>query len=167
MVMPPSAEVVPVVEVPPSAEIVVPASEETTSTVGVSEDYNYAALEEFISKVTKNISPPLLDKPPRRRRVDPVLVEAPPQLPSSEAYGPRRSHRQALDPLSAVKPAKRGAVLLMRRLSKVGAPLPLAASAEQAVEKLFRKGPSPHHMDTLQDILLMLKNKSNISLSVG
>ena len=95
MEMPPSAEVVPVVEVPPSAEIVVPASEETTSTVGVSEDYNYAALEEFISKVTKNISPPLVDKPPHRRRVDPILVDAPPLLASSEADGLMRSHRQA------------------------------------------------------------------------
>ena len=73
--MPPSAEVVSVVEVPPSAEIVVPASEEATSTVEVSEDCNSAALEDFISKVTKNISPPLLDKPLRCRRVDPVLVD--------------------------------------------------------------------------------------------
>ena len=53
------AVVVPPVEVPPSAEIVVPASEEATSTVEVSED--------FISKVTKNIPPPLLNKPPHRR----------------------------------------------------------------------------------------------------
>jgi len=44
---------------------------------------------------------------------------------------------------------------------------PLAALADQAVEKLFRKGTSPHHMDALQDILSMLKNKSNSSLSVG
>jgi hypothetical protein len=70
--VPPSAEVVPVVEVPPvevppSAEIVAPTSEETTSTVEVSEDCNSAALEDFISKVTKNISPPLVDKLPRRR----------------------------------------------------------------------------------------------------
>ena len=69
--MPPSAEVVsvaevPPVEVPPSAEIVVPASEEATSTVEVLEDCNSAVLEDFIGKVTKNISPPLLDKPPRR-----------------------------------------------------------------------------------------------------
>ena len=115
----------------------------------------------------KNIPPPLVVKPPRRRRVDPVLVDAPPQLPSSEAYGPRRSHRQALDPLSAVKPAKRGAMLLMRRLGELGAPLPLAASVEQAAEKFFREGPPPHHMDALGDIFAMLKNKSKSSLSVG
>jgi len=128
--MPPSAEVVsvvevPPVEVPPSAEIVVPASEEATSTVEVSEDCNSAALEDFISKVTKNILPPLVNKPPRRCRVDPVLIDAPPQLPSSKVTGPRRSHRQALYPLSAVKPAKRGVGLLMRRLGEVGTPLPL------------------------------------------
>jgi hypothetical protein len=69
--MPPSAEVlsvveVPPVEVPPSAEIVVPASEEATSTVEVLEDCNSVVLEDFIGKVTKNISPPLLDKLPRR-----------------------------------------------------------------------------------------------------
>ena len=115
----------------------------------------------------KNIPPPLVDKPPRRRRVDPVLVDAPPQLPSSEAYGLMRSHRQALDPLSAVKPAQRGAVLLMRRLGEVGASLPLAASAEQAVGKLFREGPYSHHMDALHDILPMLKNKSKGSPCVG
>ena len=62
--------------------------------------------------------------------------------------GLRRSHRQALDPLSAVKPAKRGSVLLMRRLGEVGAPLPLAASAEQAVEKFFRE-PLPHLYRTM------------------
>ena len=103
--VPPSAEVVPALEVPPSAEIVVPASEKATDMVWTSEDGNSAALEDFISKVMKNIPLPLVDKPPRRRRVDPVLVDAPPQLPSSEAYGPRRSHRH-LDPLSAVKLAK-------------------------------------------------------------
>ena len=151
----------------PAMQEVVPACEEATGTVGASDDDNSAALEDFISKVTKSIPPPLVDKPPRHRRVDPVLIEAPPQLPSSEASGPRESHRQALDPLSAVKPAKRGAVLLMRRLGEVGAPLPLAASAEQAVEKLFREGPSPHHMDALHDILPMLKNKSKSSLFVG
>ena len=70
-------------------EIVVPASEEATSTVGASEDGNSAALKDFISQVTMNIPPPLVDKPPRRRRVDPVLVDAPPQLPSSEADGLR------------------------------------------------------------------------------
>ena len=68
---PPSAEVpavvVPPVEVPPSAEIVVPASEEATGTVGTSEDGNSAALEDFISNVTKTIPLPLVDMPPRRR----------------------------------------------------------------------------------------------------
>jgi hypothetical protein len=44
-----------------------------------------------------------LDKPPRRHRIDPVLVDTPPQLPSSEALGLRRSRRQALEPLSTVK----------------------------------------------------------------
>ena len=83
-----------------------------------------------------------------RRRVDPVLVDVPPQLSSSEAYGPRRSRRQALDPLSAIKPAKRGTVLFIRRLGEVGAPLLLAASEEQVVENFFREHP-PHHVDTL------------------
>ena len=170
--VPPSAEMVPAVEMPhvdvlPSAEIVVPASKEATGTVGTSEDGNSAALEDFIGKVSKNIPLPLVDKPPRHRRVDPVLVDAPPQLPPSEAYGLRRSHRQALDPLSAVKPAKQGAVLLMRRLSELGAPLPLAASAEQAVENLFREEPQPHHMNALQNMFLMLKNKSKSSPFVG
>ena len=55
------------VEVPPSAEIVVPASKEATGTVGASEDGNSAALDDFISNVTKNIPPPLVDKPPHRR----------------------------------------------------------------------------------------------------
>ena len=68
--------------------------------------------------------------------------------------------------LSAVKPAKRGAVLLMRRLGEVGAPQTLAASVEQAVENFFRE-PPPHHMDTLQNTFPMLKNKSKSSLSVG
>ena len=64
-----------------------------------------------------------------------------------------------MDPLLAVKPAKRGAVLLMRRLGEVGAPLPLATSAEQAVENFFRE-PPPHYVDALQDMFPMLKNKS-------
>jgi len=71
-----------------------------------------------------------------------------------------------LDPLSAVKPAKRGAVLLMRRLGDVGMPLFLAASAEQEVEKFFCE-PPPHHVDALQDMFPMLKNKSKSSPSVG
>ena len=78
--VPPATEVVPAVEVPPSAEIVMPASEESTGMVGASKDGNFAVLEDFISNVTKNIPPPLADKPLRRRRVDPVLVDAPPQL---------------------------------------------------------------------------------------
>ena len=80
---------VPPVEMPPSAEIVVSDFEEATGMVGASEDGNSVALEDFISKITINIPPPLVDKPPRRRRVDPVLVDAPPQLPSSEADGLR------------------------------------------------------------------------------
>ena len=70
----------------------VPASEKATGTVRASEDGNSAALKDFISKVTKNIPSPFLDKPPRRHRVDPVLVDAPRQLPSSEADGLMRSH---------------------------------------------------------------------------
>jgi hypothetical protein len=50
-------------------------------------------LEAFVAIVSKVPPTPLLDKPPRRRRVDPVLVDAPPQLPSSEASGLRRSRR--------------------------------------------------------------------------
>ena len=65
--VPPSAEVVPALEVPPSAEIVVPASEKATGMVGASEDGNFAALKDFISQVTMNIPPPLVDKPPHRR----------------------------------------------------------------------------------------------------
>jgi hypothetical protein len=150
----------------PAMQEVVPACEEATGMVGESDDDNSAALEDFISKVTKSIPPPLVDKPPHRRRVDPVLVDAPPQLPSSEAYGPRQSHRQALDPLSAVKPAKRGAVLLMRRLGEVGVPLPLSTSAEQAVDNFFRD-PPPHHVGALQNMFPMLKNKSKSSPSMG
>ena len=153
-------------EVPPSAEIVMPASEEATGMVGASKDGNFAVLEDFISNVTKTIPPPLVDMPPHRRRVDPVLIDAPPQLPSSEASDLRRSRRQALDPLSAVKPAQRGAVLLMRRLGEVGAPLPLAASAEEAVDNFFRE-PPPHHVDALQDLFPLLKNKSESSPSMG
>ena len=71
-----------------------------------------------------------------------------------------------MDPLLAVKPAKRGAVLLMRRLGEVGAPLPLAASAEQAVDNFFRD-PPPHHMEALHDMFPMLKNKSKSSPFMG
>jgi hypothetical protein len=62
-------------------------------------------LEAFVSNVTKATPTPVLDIPPLRHRVDPVLIDAPPQLPSSEAFGLRRNLRQALDPLSVVKPA--------------------------------------------------------------
>ena len=57
-------------------------------------------------------------------------------------------------------------MLLMRRLGEVGAPLPLAASAEQVVGNFFRD-PPPHHVDALQDMFPMLKNKSKSSPFVG
>ena len=43
------------------------AAVEATGTIGASEDGNSAVLEDFISKVMKNIPPPLVDKPPCRR----------------------------------------------------------------------------------------------------
>jgi len=52
--------VVTAVEVPPSAENAVPASEEAIETVGASQDDNFAVFEDFISKITKNIPPPLV-----------------------------------------------------------------------------------------------------------
>jgi hypothetical protein len=58
-------------------------------------------------------------------------------------------------------------VLLMCRLSEVGAPLPLAASTEQAVEKLFFEETPPHYMDAMQDIFPMLKSKGKSSPFVG
>jgi hypothetical protein len=112
---------------------------------------------------------PLLDKPPRRRRVDPVLVDAPPQLPSSEASGLRRSRRQALDLISVVKPAKRGTVLLAQRLGEVGAlgevgvPPTSVAKAEEAVDNFFCDGPSSRRMEAMQDLFLLLRNKTKIS----
>jgi hypothetical protein len=121
---PPSVAVVvmTIVEVPPSAEVMVPPS------VGS------AALEDSTSSVTKDIPLPLLDlPPPRRRQVDPVLVDAPPLLPSSEVSSLRRSRCQALDPLSVVKPAKRGTVLLARRLGETGAPPASVAAADEVV----------------------------------
>ena len=54
----------------------------------------------------------------------------------------------------------------MRRLGEVGAPMPLAALAEQAVENFFRE-PPPHHVDALHDLFSMLKNKSESSPFVG
>ncbi|CAO2146509.1 unnamed protein product [Urochloa humidicola] len=153
--------------VPPSVELTEPASVEVTATIVVPGVDRSVALEAFINNVTKDISPPLLaDKPPRRRQVDPVLVDAPPQLPSSEASGIRRSHRQAVDPLSAVKPAKRGEVLVMHRLGEVGVPLPSMTSADQAVKKFFQD-PPPHQLDALSDMFPMLKNKSKTSPFMG
>ncbi|CAN6214543.1 unnamed protein product [Urochloa humidicola] len=146
---------------PPLVEIAVSTSAEITGAVVAPEVDHSMVLEAFINNVTKDIPAPLADKPPRRRRVDPILVDAPPQFPSSEAFGIRRSYRQALDPLSAVKPAKRGEALLMRRLGEVGVPLPLAATAGQAVKQLFEEGPPPHHMDALSDMFPMLKNKTS------
>ncbi|CAN6345795.1 unnamed protein product [Urochloa humidicola] len=145
----------------------VSVSAEATAMVVAPEVDSSAVLEDFINKVTKDIPAPLLDKPTRRRRVDPVLIDAPPQLPSSEASGLRRSLRQALDPLSAVKTARRGEMILMRRLGEIGVPLPLAASADQAVKQFFLEGPAPHHMGALLDIYPMLKTKSTTSPSVG
>ncbi|CAN6357250.1 unnamed protein product [Urochloa humidicola] len=138
------------------------ASAETAATVVAPEVDHSAALEAFINNVTKDIPAPLIvDKPPRRRRVDPVLVDAPPLLPSSDASVIRRSYCQALDPLSAVKPARRGEVVLMRRLGEVGVPLHLAASAEQAVKQFFLEGPPPHQLDAMSDMFPMLKNKTS------
>ena len=54
----------------------------------------------------------------------------------------------------------------MRRLGEVGTPLPLAASAEEAVDNFFCE-PLPHHVDALQDLFPMLKNKSESSPSMG
>ncbi|CAN6330825.1 unnamed protein product [Urochloa humidicola] len=153
--------------VPPLVKVVGSASAEATTTVAAPEVNHSTALEAFINKVTKPIPAPLVDKPPRRRRVDPVLIDAPPQLPSSEASGIRRSYRQALDPLSAVKPTRRGEVVLMRQLGEVGVPLPLAASAEQAVKQFFLEGPPPHHFDALADMFPTLRNKSKTSPYVG
>jgi hypothetical protein len=148
--VPPSVEVpvmeVPHVEAPLSTEVV-----PTSDAVGESEEDNSVALEDFISSIMKDTPLPLLDLPPRRRRVDPVLIDAPPRLPSSEASGIRRSRRQALDPISVVivKLSKRGTVLLVRRLGEIGVPPTSMASAEEAVDNFFRDGPPPHHMDTL------------------
>ncbi|CAN6205195.1 unnamed protein product [Urochloa humidicola] len=147
--------------------IVEPASTETIATVVVSEVDHSAALEAFIANVSKDIPAPLADKPLRRRRVDPALVDAPPQLPSFEVCGIRRSYRQALDPLSAVKPAKRGEVLLMHRLGEVGVPLPSSSPAGHAVKQFFDEGPPPHCRDALLDMFPMLKNKSKTSPFMG
>jgi hypothetical protein len=130
---------------------------------------NDGKLDAFVTIVFKVPSMPLLDKPPRRRRVDPVLVGAPPQLPSSEASGLRRSRRQALDPISVVKPAKRGTVLLARRLGEVGAlgevsvPPTSVAKAEEAVDNFFCDEPSPCRMEAMQALFLLLRNKTKIS----
>jgi hypothetical protein len=99
--------------------------------------------------------------------VYPILRDAPPQLPSSEAFGLGQSHRQALDPLSVIKPAKRGQVLLMQRLGGIVTPLLVAALVEEAVDNLIRNGPLPHQMNALQDLFLVLKNKTKISPPEG
>jgi hypothetical protein len=80
-----------------------------------------------------------------------------------EHYGLRRSHRQALDPLSIVKPAKRGTVLLAWRLGKVGAPPSSVASTEKAVDNFFPEGTLPRRMEALHSLCSMLKNKTKIS----
>lgn len=94
-----AATPVPLVEVPPLAKMVpavevlhaeVPlfgrdcgmTSEEATGIVGASEDDNSSTLNDFISKVMKDILSPLADKPPLRRRVDPPCRHA-----SSVAFG--------------------------------------------------------------------------------
>jgi hypothetical protein len=137
-------EVSPLVEEPSSVAVVVMPTVEVPPSVGS------AALEDFTSNVTKDIPLPHLDlSPPRRRQVDPVLVDAPPPLPSSEVFGPRRSRRQALDPLSVVKSAKRGTVLLARRLGETGAPPASVAAADEVVDNFFRDGHQPHHMNAL------------------
>jgi hypothetical protein len=95
----PSLEV-PHVEVPPSVEVLamevsfvgVSQSTESVSEVAsgadkASKDSGSAALENFVKSITKDILSPLLDKPPPYRQVDHVLRDAPPQLPSSEAFG--------------------------------------------------------------------------------
>jgi hypothetical protein len=86
-----------------------------------------------------------------------------------EASGLRRSRRQALDPLSVVKPTKWGTVLLAWRLGEVGAlgevgtPPASVASAKEAVYNFFREGPPQRHMEALQALFPMLKNKTKIS----
>jgi hypothetical protein len=67
--------------------LMVSASKEATGTISASEDGSSASLEDFINNITKDIPPPLVDKPPRRRRVDPIPIDVPPQLPLFEAYG--------------------------------------------------------------------------------
>jgi hypothetical protein len=126
-------------------------------------------LEAFVANVTKATPTPLLDMSPCRRRVDPILVDAPPQLPSSEASSLRRSRHQALDPLSVVKPSMRGTVLLARRLGEAGAlseicaPSASVASTEEAVDNFLRQGPLSRRMEALQALFPMLKNKTKIS----
>jgi hypothetical protein len=109
--VPPSVElVVPVVviaevthvEVPPSVEVSVvevqsmgapqlteSAFEVAYGAVRVLEDDGSTTLQNFVNIITKDIQSPLLDKSPPRRRVDPILHDAHPQLPSSEAFGPK------------------------------------------------------------------------------
>jgi hypothetical protein len=67
--------------------------------------------------------------------------------------------------VSAVKPTQRG-VVLVRKLGEVGAPPPLAASAERAVKIPFREEHPPHYMDAMLDIFPMLKSKNKTSPSL-
>jgi hypothetical protein len=153
----------------PSTPLRGPAAATGATNVSGRHDPATDKLEAFVANVTEVVPTPLLDMPPRRRRVDPVLIDAPPQLPSSEASGLRRSRRQALDPLSVVKPAKRGTMLLARRLGEVGVlgevrvPPASVVSAEEAVDNFFREGPPPRRMEALQALFPMLKNKTKIS----
>jgi hypothetical protein len=43
----------------------------------------------------------------------------------------------------------------------------MAASAEEVVDNLFRDGPLSRHMDAMQDLFPMLKNKAKISPHEG
>jgi hypothetical protein len=53
----------------------------------------------------------------------------------------------------------------MQRLGGIVTPLPVAALVEEAVDNLIRDGPPPHH--ALQDLFLVLKNKTKISPPEG
>jgi hypothetical protein len=126
-------------------------------------DLEEEKLVAFVAEVTSAISTPLVDKLLHCRRVDPVLVDMPPQLPSLEAFGLRRSHRQAVDPLSAVKVAKRGEVVQMCRLGEAVASPPMSMASHAVVEQFFAEGPSTSNVDALTDIFPMLRNKSKTS----
>jgi hypothetical protein len=73
--------------VPPLVVIPVPVFAEATTTIMVPEVDNYAALEDCINKITKAILVSLTNKLLPHYRVDPVLMDVPPGLPSvSYAY---------------------------------------------------------------------------------